>query len=236
MSLINSFSNWLCDYTNIYLVASQSFLLYIMYLLLKSRNIFYTLMYFFLMLIFLGIFICFYQLELFTGFLWVAEFSVVLVFLILIIYLNTDGYVRHTEFFSLFKYSYTIIFAFIICYLNYSTIATKHHFLFDYVCLWDNFYEALSNTNVNDFNGLFISYYLLNSFEFLLFAFLLLIGTFICVLIFRSFYSYKVVPYASFFSLFNFFNMKINYNFFRQQNLHRQTSAPAVNRVMRRKK
>jgi len=94
MSSINTFSNWICDYSNIYLILSQSFLLYIMYLLLKSRNIFYTLMYFFLMLIFLGIFICYYQLELFTGFLWVAEFSVVLVFLILIIYLNTDGFMK----------------------------------------------------------------------------------------------------------------------------------------------
>lgn len=235
MDFITVFCNWLLDFTNIDLLLGQSFFMYVLYLLLKTRNIFYTLFYFFILLISTGVFICFSQLELFAGFLWVTEFSVVLVLLILLIYLNADGYVKYSHSLEFFRYSYTISLSFILLYLNFSVVSSKYHFLFDYICLWDNYYEALNNINVNDFNGLFMSYYVLNSLELVIFALLLLVATFVCVMIFKSFYSYKVIPYSTFFSLFNFFNIKLNYNFLRQQNLNKQNSSPAVNRIMRKK-
>jgi len=118
---------------------------------------------------------------------------------------------------------------------NANRLSLPYDFLVDEVALWDNYYEALSNTAINDFNGLFLSYYNFNSLEFLLFALLLLFGTFLCVALFKSFYVAKVIPYSRFFSLFDFFSLKTNYNFLRQQNLHMQTSNPAANRVIRKK-
>lgn len=214
----------------------QLFLLYTVYLLIKSKNIFYSLLYVFIQLLFLGIFIAFYQMEFYTGFLWVAEFSVVLVFLILLIYLNTDGYVKYNYLLTNVKfYSYVILFFVVFFSIKTQIFNLPIDFLFDYVSLWDDYYEALNNTLVNDFNGLFTSFYVLNSFEFLLFGLLLLFGTFLCVGLYKTIFTAKIIPYSRFFSIFNFFNLKINYNFIRQQNLHTQTLTPAVNRVIKKK-
>ena len=236
MSDIIIYFNWLFDFSFSQNLIPQLVLLYLLYLIVKSKNVFYTLVYVFLQLIFFGIFVAYYQMELYTGFLWVAEFSVVLVFLILLIYLNTDGYTKYNNLFNSirFIYFFILILPFLFS-IRHSNTHLPFDFLFDYSSLWDDYYEALNNTSINDFNGLFTSYYVINSFEFLLFALLLLFGTFLCVSLYKVFFTFKVIPYSNFFSIFNFFSMKINYNFLRQQNLHKQTSTPASNRVIKKK-
>lgn len=230
------FINYFFDFVITQNLIPQLFLLYTTYLLIKSKNIFYSLLYVFIQLLFLGIFIAFYQMEFYTGFLWVAEFSVVLVFLILLIYLNTDGYLKYNYMLVNIRfYSYILLFLLVFFSIKTQTFNLPMDFLFDYVSLWDDYYEALNNTLVNDFNGLFNSFYVLNSFEFLLFGLLLLFGTFLCVGMYKTIFTAKLIPYSRFFSIFNFFNLKINYNFIRQQNLHTQTSTPAVNRVIKKK-
>lgn len=217
-------------------IIPQVCLIYILYLIFKSKNIFYSLLYVFLLLIFFGIFIAYYQMEFYTGFLWVAEFSVVLVFLILLIYLNTDGYIKYNYLLNNLKLYYFItLFAIFFLMIKLYNLNLSSNFLFDFNSLWDDYYEALNNTLVNDFNGLFNSYYVINSFEFVVFGLLLLFGTFICVALYKTIFVSKIIPYSSFFSLFNFFNLKINYNFLRQQNLHTQTNSPATNRIIRKK-
>lgn len=228
--------NWIYDFSNTQYLFSQLMFLYLLFLIVKSKNIFYSVLFTFLQLIFLGIFIAFYQMELYTGFFWVAEFSIFLVFLILLIYLNTDGYEKYSNFFYTIRFWYFLIILIPFFFLfKYNALNLPFNFLFDFNSLWDDYYEALSNVSTNDFNGLFNSYYVINSFEFLLFGLLLLFGTFLCVGIFKVFFIVKSIPYSSFFSIFNFFSLKINYNFLRQQNLHKQTSMPAVNRVIRKK-
>ena len=88
---------------------------------------------------------------------------------------------------------------------------------------------------MNYFNGLFCSYYIFNSFEFIVFALLLLFCSFLCVCIFKLFFIFKIIPYSNFLAIFDFFSLKINYNFIRQQNLHKQTNTPASNRIIRKK-
>jgi len=53
--------------------------------------------------------------------------------------------------------------------------------LFNYIDIWEDYYEAIANSNMNDFLLMFISYYTVNSIEFLLVGFLLLIGSIVCV-------------------------------------------------------
>lgn len=236
MSDLFIYCNWLFNFSVSQTLLPQLILLYTLFLMIRSKNIFYALVYFFLELLFLGIFTAFYQMELYTGFLWVAEFSIVLVFLILLIYLNTDGYLKYTNFTSALRYLYLFAVSIpIIFSIRYSHIHMPYDFIFDYVTLWDDFYESLHNVATNDFNGLFISYYVINSFEFVVFALLLFFGTLLCVALYRVFFVYKLIPYSNFFSIFDFFSIKLNYNFLRHQNLHKQTSTPASNRVIKKK-
>lgn len=228
--------NWLFEFSLSQNLLPQIILIYTLFLIIKSKNIFYSLLYVFIQLLFFGIFIAYYQMEFYTGFLWVAEFSIVLVFLILLIYLNTDGYIKYNYFLTSIKFSYFVLIAvFFSLTIKVSNITMPYDFLFDFNSLWDDYYEALNNVSINDFNGVFNSYYVFNSFELLLFAFLLLFGTLLCVSIYKSFFTYKSIPYSSFFSVFNYFSLKINFNFLRQQNLHSQTSVPASNKIMKKK-
>lgn len=228
--------NWLFEFSFSQNLLPQIILIYTLFLIIKSKNIFYSLLYVFIQLVFFGIFIAYYQMEFYTGFLWVAEFSIVLVFLILLIYLNTDGYIKYNYFLTSIKFSYfVLIVVFFSLTIKANNITMPYDFLFDFNSLWDDYYEALNNVSINDFNGVFNSYYVFNSFELLLFAFLLLFGTLLCVSIYKSFFTYKSIPYSSFFSVFNYFSLKINFNFLRQQNLHSQTSVPASNKIMKKK-
>lgn len=228
--------NWLFEFSFSQNLLPQIILIYTLFLIIKSKNIFYSLLYVFIQLLFFGIFIAYYQMEFYTGFLWVAEFSIVLVFLILLIYLNTDGYIKYNYFLTSIKFSYFVLIAvFFSLTIKVNNITMPYDFLFDFNSLWDDYYEALNNVSINDFNGVFNSYYVFNSFELLLFAFLLLFGTLLCVSIYKSFFTYKSIPYSSFFSVFNYFSLKINFNFLRQQNLHSQTSVPASNKIMKKK-
>lgn len=236
MSNVVLYANYLYDFIFSQNLIPQIFLLYTLYLIFKSKNIFYSLLYTFIQLIFFGIFIAYYQMEFYTGFLWVAEFSIFLVFLILLIYLNTDGYIKLNYLLMNIKlYYYILLFTLFFIIIKLQNVQLFNDFLFDFNSLWDDYYEALNNTLVNDFNGLFNSYYVINSFEFVIFGLLLLFGTFLCVSLYKTIFINKIIPYSSFFSIFNFFNLKINYNFMRQQNLHTQTNTPASNRVIKKK-
>lgn len=204
--------------------------------MITSKNTYYSLLYLFVELVLLGIFICLYQMELFSGFLWVAEGTVVLVFLILLIYLNAEGFERSN--FLLISWAGWFIVLGVLgaaCLVNISQIETQSYFLIEYVVVWDDFYEALNNQNMNDFSLLFISYYNVNSFEFILFAILLFVGTMVCVCIFKGMYSYRYINLSHFFSGLDLFQNKIYYNFLRQQNLHKQGMMPASSRIMKKK-
>lgn len=69
----------------------QIIILYTVYLLFYTNNTYYILMYTLIIFIFFGIFLCMYQAELYTGFLWVTEFSVIFISIVLLFYLNVNN-------------------------------------------------------------------------------------------------------------------------------------------------
>ena len=82
----------------------QVALAYTVYLLLCTDNVYYGMLYLFLLIFYFGLLMSLLQLELFTGFLWVTELTVLFIFLLLCFYLNTAGTftaVRRTYFFLL---------------------------------------------------------------------------------------------------------------------------------------
>lgn len=227
---------WLYEWCFSDVFVLQVLIIYNFLLLIRSTNLYYSLLYLFVELVLVGIFICLYQMELFSGFLWVAEGTVVLVFLILLIYLNAEGFERRNFSYISWRGFGIFFLIFIFCSVGImSGVECNIYFLTEYVIVWDDFYEAVNNVNMNDFSLLFLSYYNINSYEFIMFALLLFIGTMICVVIFKSFYSFKLATLAVFFNSFNLFADKVNYNFLRQQNLHKQGMMTASNRIMRKK-
>lgn len=227
---------WLYDWCFSDVFWLQFFILYNFKLLITSKNTYYSLLYLFVELILLGIFICLYQMELFSGFLWVAEGTVLLVFLILLIYLNAEGFERSNFLLTSWMGWFIVLCVCVVGGLvNVAQVELQGYFITEYVVIWDDFYEALNNQNMNDFSLLFISYYNVNSFEFVLFAILLFVGTMVCVCVFKSIYTYKHIHLAHFFLTLDLFQHKIYYNFLRQQNLHKQGMMPASSRIMRKK-
>lgn len=101
--------------------------------------------------------------------------------------------------------------------------------------LWDDFYEALNNSLMNDAIGLMISYYTVNSLEFVLIGLILLIGSLIVVNLNKLNKNVKYPKYNSFLEIFNFFKNWINSFFVRKQNLTDQEMAYASTRSFGKK-
>lgn len=225
---------WISFWTDVWFI--QLCIIYVFYLFLTSTNPYYTLLYLFIEIFYFGLFLCIYQMDLFTGFLWVVECTVIFVSLILLFYLNAKGN------FSVIKmdlYKYNIVgFCFFFIFLNYKYPSELENFLpleLNNIDIWDDFYEALYNTNMNDFMGLLISYYYLNSLEFLLLGFLLLFGSIACVNLYKMTTTIKLQKYDNFFKIFDFFKDMVDYMFIRKQNLFNQMNNPSAVRVFKKK-
>jgi len=228
---------WLTFWSDLWFV--QFVMIYILYLMFSALNVYYVLLYMFLEIFFFGIFISIYQMELFTGFLWVTECTVVFISLLLLFYLNIEGnQVRlDLKVFRLY-YSFGLFIIFVVL-MNFSYGTEFELYVplaLNFIDIWDDFYEALSNTNSNDFMMLTISYYSLNSFEFICVGILLLIGSVVCVNLNKMQKSLKVQKYSNTLDIFNFFKDFVNYVFMRKQNLVDQTMHPASVRLFKKKK
>ena len=88
---------------------------------------------------------------------------------------------------------------------------------------------------MNDFTCLLISYYSINSFEFLIVGLILLIGSVLCVNLYKSNKNVRLQSYGNFFNFFNFFVDSVNYNFIRKQNLTNQNRAIPSSRIFKKK-
>jgi len=89
--------------------------------------------------------------------------------------------------------------------------------------LIEYFFESLFNDKSNDLFSLFLSYYSINSFEFLMVGVLLLIASLVCVNLNKFNSNLKLNNYYDFFVLFDFFEDFLNFSFLRKQNLSDQT-------------
>lgn len=214
-------------------------MIYTLYLMFSSLNVYYVLLYMFLEFFFFGLFISIYQMEFFTGFLWVVEATVVFISILLLFYLNVEGSQIRLDL-KVFKLYYSLgLFCIFVVFLNYSYCSEYELYtllVFNFIDLWDDFYEALYNTNSNDFMMLTISYYSLNSAEFIFVGLLLLVGSVVCVQLNKSQKLLKVQKYNYTLNVFDFFKDFVNFVFMRKQNLTNQTLYPASLRIFKKKK
>jgi hypothetical protein len=101
--------------------------------------------------------------------------------------------------------------------------------------LWDDYYESLSNNKFNDLYGLFLSYYYINSLEFIIIGLLLLFASMVCVNLNKFTKNIRFNNYYDFLVLFDFFNDFVNYTFLRKQNLNDQTLSNSSTRFFKKK-
>jgi hypothetical protein len=203
-------------------------------------NIYYTLLYLFIEIVLFGVFISLYQMELFTGFLWVVEGSVIFIALLLLFYLNVEGLIVTINL-KVYKFFFVLgIFFFFLLFFDISFLNNfenlNNSVILNYYDLYDDFYESIFNRNANDFLVLFISYYSINSIEFISIGLLLLIGSVICVQLNKLQKNIKIESLSSYFSFYKFFTDILDFFFLRRQNLTNQTNQTSSLRIFKRKK
>jgi len=236
IDLINCWWPWLTFFSETWFL--QLLMVYLLYLMFSTLNIYYVLLYLFVQIFLFGLFISVIQMELFSGFLWVAECTIIFIALLLLFYLNVEGtQIR----FNLRSYRvYFVFLLFIIFFLfnNFLFISNNEFYLpmiFNSIDLWDDYYEALFNTNMNDFRALTIGYYSINSIEFLMVGLILLVGSVVCVNLNRLQKSIRIFKYSVYFNIFDYFKDFLNFTFMRKQNLMDQNSIPAGIRMFKKK-
>jgi len=99
---------------------------------------------------------------------------------------------------------------------------------------WDDFYESLYNLIMNDLFGFMISYYWINGVEFFLVGFLLLVGSVLCVTLYKYNKNIRTQNYNNFLGLFDFFKNFVSFSFLRKQNLLKQGNALAAVKLFSR--
>lgn len=216
----------------------QFFILYLLYLIVVNNNLYYLLLYIFIEIILFGLFICLYQLELFTGFLWVAEFTIIFIAIVLLFYLNVDGlHLKYNNNLNNIVYFIPTFTLFILFY-NIDTYSELEGFLpieFNNIDYYDDYYESINNHIMNDFMPLTISYYSINSIEFIIIGILLLLGSVACVNLYKSNKNFTIIKQSNVLTMFDFFKDFINFSFIRKQDLNNQTNLNPSIRSIKKK-
>lgn len=236
LALVSYWWPWLTFFSETWLL--QFLMIYVLYLIFSTLNVYFILLYIFVEIFFFGLFVSIIQMEFFTGFLWVVECTVIFIALLLLFYLNVEG----TQLRFNLK-SYRLFFSFFIflifCLTNNFLFIGNFEFylpiLFNNIDLWDDFYEAIFNSNMNDFRALTIGYYSINAVEFIIIGLILLVGSVVCVNLNKLQKSIKLFKYSLYFNIFDYFKDLMNYTFMRKQNLTTQTMNPSSVRIFKKK-
>lgn len=204
-----------------------------LYLFVTSTNLYYLTLYLFLNILFLGVLLAYYNLEVLTGFLFVVETTAFFIIILFLLTLNFEG--------SLFNKSKSFVIfsvALPILYIFFLHIFTRHQGLgsLNAINYWDDYYEALANEIMNDIFGLYMSYYSFNSPLLFLFACLILFATLVCISLLRAIRVHSQQSIVSMEYIFKFFKDLIGFDFLRKQNMNQQNKRRSVTRIVRFKK
>lgn len=212
---------WVSTISEIFLI--QFVLIYLIYLFFNESNPYYNLLYLFFLIFINSLFLGLYQLEVFTAFLLLIECSVIFIALLILLYLNIKGLKNVIFKKNIFLNNFNFFILILVFYYNYFSLSDSTA-IFDFYSnkVYDNYYEYLNNNINNDLFGLTIMYYIIDVPIFLTIGYILLIGSVLCVNLFKLNKNIRVDVYLDFFKLFNFFENYVYFNFFRKQNLFEQ--------------
>ncbi len=195
----------------------------------------------FFLIFYFGLVLSLVQADLFTGFLWTTEFTIILIALILFFYLNVEGSIlkinlKISNFYFIFFFFFFLFFFFFknSMYNNLDFYNDLNWLFFNFY--FDDWYESLNNFLMTDFISLYTTYYSINSVEFLIIGYLLFLGSLISVSLNKSHKNLKIYDNSNFLKLFNFFNNFLNYSFLRKQTLNDQSYYDPNIRLFKKKK
>ena len=197
------------------------------------NSVYYSLLYTFFNFFLIGIVLCVLQVELFSAFLWLVECSVLFIFLLLLFYINIKNIFKQTEK-HIFKYLWLFIYLLFV-FSSESLVINDVYNNISIYFLIDNYYESLFNTIQNDLFIFFISYYFINSVEFVIVGMLLLVGSIVCINLFLFNKNIRTQNYNSFFKVFNFFLDLSSFLFLKKQNLIKQGNTKASLKIFKKK-
>lgn len=183
----------------------------------------------------LGIVIAFLNVEFFTGFLYVLEVTVVFIMLILFFFFNFKTSSLNKENKNVYYWAVLALILALIptIYNEEEGVIPSELTTFN---LWDDYYQALNQHVMNDFAGLYISYYLIHSIEFIIIGFFLFVGSVACVAIYTILGFSKKISYSLFLNFIASFNKMYNLFFMRKQNMIYQSFAKDNIRYAERKR
>lgn len=211
---------WLTLFSEYWLI--QLIFIFTLFYFIFSQNLYFSLIYFFFIIIELGCFLGIINLELLSGFLWLIEFTIFFILLILFFFLNNEGFIFQFQLkISVFLNFWFLGVFYLWLYIYWFFFLGENFFLHNF-CInefYINFYESIKNFLNNDFIGFKLSYYDFNRIEFLLFCFLLLFVSFICI------NCNKVQFFLTLYSYFNYiYFLKQTFVFLKKQNLSNQAN------------
>ena len=215
----------------------QFIFIYLLYNLYVSTVMYYTVFYLLLQTVISGLMLMYYNMDLFSAFLFLAEFVIVFIAILLVFYLNVYGNTsRSVMVFNLKKRFFLLIPA-LVNTINaiYSESESFSMFFLNSSSQYDNYYIYLFIRNFNDFYGLFTNFFQTNSIPTIVIAILLLLGSFIAVNIHIQTKSFKVLKYSDFFLLFDMFVDFSKFIFMRRQNLVDQMNVSSSTRFFKKK-
>jgi len=162
---------------------------------------YYTVFYLLIQTVVAGLMLMYYSMDLFSAFLFLAEFVIIFICILLIFYLNVYGNTNKILSSVFFKKNFFLLIPVFFNLVNnmYSELESYSEFLLNSSVFYENYYLFLNSGVFNDFYGLYISIFNLNSIPTLIIAYLLLVGSFIAVNIHISTKSFKVLGYVDFF-------------------------------------
>lgn len=215
----------------------QFVFVYLLYNLYISTIMYYTVFYLLLQSVVSGLMLMYYNMDLFSAFLFLAEFVIIFISILMVFYLNVYGNIgKSVSSFNLKKKFFLIIPAlFNTTNTLYSEFDSFSIFFLNSSMQYDNYYLYLFLTNFNDFYGLFINFFQTNSVPTLIIAFLLLLGSFIAVNIHIQTKSIKILKYSDFFLIFDLFLDFSKFIFMRKQNLVDQMNVSSSTRFFKKK-
>ncbi len=214
----------------------QFSIVYGLILFIDAISLFYSLFYFIWFVVVSILFLSLIQTEIFGAFLFLTE--AVIVFVILMLIISLTAYDLRVDVTSQLKNLYLVLlFVFFSSYnmLLPSELEFYLPELFIDQFLWDDWYEALNNDKTNDLYAVYLSFYLVNSLEFVCVIYLLLVGSLICVNMNKVLKSNKSFNYKNMFDLFDIFKDSIMMLFLRNQNLVDQATTKASSRFFKKK-
>jgi hypothetical protein len=192
----------------------------------QAKSLFYSLVYMFIIFIWLGLFLSYYNLEFLTGFLWAAELTVIFIILLFLFFFNFGGDLKNLNFFFL-KFIIVIFFFF------FDDFSFRISFL-NFNFFFDDFYESRLFSCLNDIHALFLNYYIFNSFLLFLFGFLLFLVSISCISLLKASRFLVTSSAVSSMKIYNFFRDLLSFEFLRKQNLFFQNLRRPTSRLVKK--